>query len=74
MNERKLTRSEWTARWRGEQPNTIYLDYEGVAWKRSQSVIRYKAGHYGWDWPEVVPDGVKGRVARLFESLHGGES
>lgn len=66
-HERRLTKSGWFARWDGTSTSTIYLDYEGVRFIRSQSVIRYGAGKYGYDWPELVPKSVRKKVADLFE-------
>lgn len=72
MNSGKqtLSSSGWVASWSGDKPNTIYLDYEGREFKRSQSVIRYGRGRYGWDFPEVVPGDVKRKLYALFERLH----
>lgn len=64
---KQLTRSGWTASWDPNRPRTVWLDYEGIEFKRSQSVIRYSEGHYGWDWPEVVPESVMYKVEAILE-------
>ena len=63
----RLTRSGWTATIKSA--SCIYLDYEGIEWRRSQSVIRYHNGRNGYDWPEVVPSSVKSMIDRLFDRL-----
>lgn len=68
-NQKWLTPKGWKASWSGSRPNVIYLDDE-TGRNRSQSVIRYGRGHYGWDWPEVVPESVKKKLRALFERLH----
>ena len=64
--EKKLTPSGWTAR--NIRPGcSLWLDYEGVQFKRSQRVVRYDDGSDGYDWPEVVPASVRAKVARLLD-------
>ena len=72
--QKRLTKSGWTARWDGARKpiTSIYLDYEGLEFKRSQSIIRYSTGQYGYDWPEIVPASVKAKVEALLEDLHRG--
>ena len=65
----RLTRSGWVAR-NITPGHSLWLDYEGVQFKRSQRVVRYHDGTDGYDWPEVVPPSVRAKVARL---LDGGE-
>lgn len=73
-SQKWLTPGGWKASWSGDRPNTIYLDDEGPTAQRSQSVIRYSRGRYGYDWPEVVPAGVKKKLHALFERLHRSEA
>ena len=47
MEEKRLTSSGWTARWMPGRVTALYLDYEGVEYKRSQSIIRYSSGQFG---------------------------
>ena len=63
----KLTQSGWVAR--DIQPGcSLWLDYEGKTFKRSQRVIRYDSGTDGYDWPEQVPPSVRAKVARLLDT------
>ena len=72
MKQKRLTRSGWVARWDPTRRpiNSVYLDYEGKEFKRSQTVIRYDSGHLGWEWPEIVPASVKSKVWELLDRLH----
>ena len=61
----RLTKSGWFAT--RTPTDSAYLDYEGSEYKRSQTVLRYSSGDYGYDWPEIVPASVKRKVEALLD-------
>lgn len=66
---RTLRVGDWHAKWAPERPSSIDLDYEGKAYKRSQSLVRYDHGGLGYDFPEVVPTKVRAKVEAWSRKL-----
>jgi hypothetical protein len=67
---KRLSRSGWYARY-SLVPGTrsLWLDYIGVADRRSQKVTIYDDGSVGYDWPTPVPDYVQDKVRLILEDL-----
>ena len=61
----RLSKSGWVAKV-SDSGQSAWLDYEGEVFKRSCHVIRYDDGTFGYDWPGVVPRGVKVKIEKLL--------
>lgn len=61
---KRLSKSGWTLRsiWIGK---SAWLDYEGIQFKRSQKIIVIN-GEVLYDWPEIVPEGVKKKIDKIL--------
>ena len=64
----RLTRSGWEAT--DITPHSLTLRYDGSTYVRSQSVIRYSDGTFGYSFPEIVPKSVKAKVRKLLNEAY----
>ena len=64
----RLTRSGWMAC--DITAYSLSLRYDGKTYVRSQSVIRYSNGTFGFSFPEIVPKSVKTKVRRLLNEAY----
>lgn len=63
------TVGRWRLSWSQRHPDSVFVDFEGEGYRRSQSGLLYDSGEIGWDYPELVPASIASAVRALFDGL-----